>query len=126
MLAAIRNAEIAAGRAYDDDGVTQVLQREVKQRRDSIDEFRKGNRQDLIDKETAEIAVIQGYLPQQPAREEIIAEARRVIAETGARGPADKGKVMPALIKRLGGRVEGRTINEVVTGLLREPCGPTG
>lgn len=119
LLAAIRNAEIAAGTELDDAGIQQVVSREVRQRRESIEEFRKGGRQDLVDKEQAELDLLLTYLPQQMDRAEIEAAARRVIAETGARGLQDKGKVMPALINQLRGRADGREINEVVTELLR-------
>ncbi len=118
VLAAIRNGEIAAGHAMDDTGVLQVIQREIKQRRDSIEEFGKGNRQDLIERESAQIDILQEYLPRQLTRDDVQAAARRVIEETGARGPADKGKVMPALVKQLAGQADGRLINEVVTELL--------
>jgi uncharacterized protein YqeY len=112
-------AKIAQREELGDDAVLQVLRREVKQRRDSIDQFRKAARQDLIDKESAEIDILQAYLPQPMSRDAIAVEARTVIAETGAAGPADKGKVMPVLLKRLTGReFEGRTVNEVVTELL--------
>lgn len=120
LLSAVHNAEIDAGRALDDAGVIAVIQRQVKQRRDSIEEYRKGGRQDLVDKEEAEAAILQGYLPAQLSREDVVEAARAAIEELGARGPADKGKVMPVLIERLRGRAEGRVINEVVTELLAQ------
>ncbi len=116
--ASIHNAEIAAGKTLDDAAILQILMKEVKQRRDAIEEFRKGRRADLVANEEAEIAVLSRYLPAQLSPDEIAAEARRVIEETGASGPADKGKVMGPLMKRLAGRADGRAINEAVTALL--------
>jgi uncharacterized protein YqeY len=120
LMAAVHNAEIEAGHQLDDNDVLAVLSKQAKQRRESIEEFRKAGRDDLVAKEEAELAVLVGYLPPQMSREEIAAEGRRVIAETGARGPADKGKVMPVLINELRGRAEGREINEVVSELLAQ------
>jgi len=100
--------------------VAGVIAKQVKQRRDSIEEFRKGAREDLMAKEEAEMALLLAYLPEQMSREEITEAARRVIAETGASAPGDKGKVMPVLINQLRGRAEGRQINEVVTELLAQ------
>jgi uncharacterized protein YqeY len=119
-LAAVHNAEIAAGNQLDDAGVTAVLAREVKQRRESIEEFKKGNRQDLVDKEQAEIDVLMPYLPQQLSRDEIVEAARNVIAHVGATGPRDKGKVMPVIMAELRGKADGSEINAVVTELLAE------
>jgi len=118
LLASVHNAEIAAGNEIDDDGTLAVLAKEAKQRRESIDEFRKGNRPDLAEKEEAELAVISAYLPQQATREEILEAARRVVQETGASGPRDLGKVMPVLMQQFRGRAEGRLVNDVVRGLL--------
>lgn len=115
---AVKNAEVAAGKPLEDAEVLSIIAKQVKQRRESIEEFRKGNRQDLVEKEEAELRVLQSYLPPAMSREEIAQAARRVIAQVGARGPADKGKVMPVLIRELAGRAEGREINEVVTELL--------
>ena len=139
IIAAIRNAEIGSTTEEDgtvatatspdvdpgsarhelsDDDVEALLRRQVKQRRDSIDAFRKGGREDLAAIEAAEIEVLSVYLPQQLDRAAVEAEARAVITETGAAGPRDKNKVMPVLMQRLAGRAEGRLINDVVTDLL--------
>lgn len=117
-MASIHNAEIAAGRELDDAGVTEVVRREVKQRRDSIDEYQRAGRGDLAERENAELEILRAYLPQQLGRDEIAAAAREVIGEVGASGPRDKGKVMGPLLKRLAGRADGRDVNEVVTALL--------
>ncbi len=123
VRARIKNAEIAKQKSLDDPDVLDVIAKEAKQRRESITEFKKADRQDLSDKEEAELAILLKYLPQQMSREEILAAARRVIEEVGARGPGDKGKVMQNLVPQLKGKAEGRDINEVVTELL---SGSTG
>jgi uncharacterized protein YqeY len=120
LLAAINMQEVSGStrRELGDDDVMQVIAKQVKQRRESIDEFQKAGRLELAQKEESELGVLQDYLPAQMARDEIEAEARAVIAEVGAAGPQDKGKVMQAIMPRLAGRAEGREINEVVTQLL--------
>lgn len=120
VRAAIKNAEVAkgAGTVLDDAGIIDVLTRQTRERRESIVEFSKGNRPELAAQEAAELEILLEYLPQQLSREEIVGEARNAIAEVGAKGPADKGKVMPVIMGRLRGRADGRVINEVVTELL--------
>jgi uncharacterized protein len=126
LITAIRNAEIppegasaGATRAdLDDASVLNVIRREVKQRRDSIDAYGKANRKDLVDQEEAELAILAAYLPAQMSREEIESVARDVIQRVGATGPADKSKVMPVIMAELRDRAEGREINAVVTDLL--------
>ena len=133
LISAIRNAEIppemseteaaAAGaenqrEALDDAAVMDIVRRQVKQRRDSIDAYTKANRPDLVAREETEAAILAAYLPAQMSRDEITAVARRIIEQTGAAGPADKGKVMPVIMAELKDRAEGREINAVVSELL--------
>ncbi len=102
----------------DDKEIQDVIAKEMKKRQDSIEAFKKGGRQDLVDKESAELAILRTYGPQMMDRVQIIFEAKQVIAEVGAKGNADKSKVMPKLIAKLKGKADGREINEVVTDLL--------
>lgn len=104
----------------DDEGILVLIAKQAKQRQESIAEYQKGGRQDLVDEEQAELAILQEYLPQKLSREEIEAEARQVIEEVGASGPRDIGKVMRPLMDRLRARADGKDVNEVVRELLAE------
>jgi uncharacterized protein YqeY len=119
VLAAVNNAEIARQAKLEDGDILGVIAKEARQREESISAFKQGNRPDLVAQEEAELVILKGYLPQPMTRDEIMAEARQVIAEVGAQGPGDKGKVMPKLIAKLKGRADGREINAVVTELLK-------
>jgi len=118
VVAAIKNAEIARQAASSHADILGIIAKEVRQHQESIESFKQGNRHDLVAQEEAELAILKEYLPQQMTREEVMAEARRVIDEVGAVGLSDKGKVMPKLIAQLKGRADGREINAVVTELL--------
>jgi uncharacterized protein YqeY len=111
---AIHNAQIALGHPLNEEEVTAVLQREVKQRRDSVEEFTKAGRPDRAAMEEAEITVLQQYLPQQMSPAEVTAVVREAIAASGATSVADIGKVMPRLMGQLKGKAEGRLINQIV------------
>jgi uncharacterized protein YqeY len=127
LLTAISNAEIARVNVKDESATRQelgdadvldVIQKQVKQRRESAEEYRKGKREELAAHEEAEAQILSAYLPAQLSREEIAAEVSAAIAATGASGPAGKSKVMPLVMGKLKGKAEGRLINEVVTELL--------
>jgi hypothetical protein len=128
LLTAVRNAEIPPEKAQGDGGprrvdlddaaVLDIVRRQVKQRQDSIEAYSKANRADLVATEEAELAVLRTYLPPQMGREEVEAAARAVIGRVGAKGPADKGKVMGPLMGELRGKADGSLINSVVTELL--------
>ena len=115
LKAAIMNKGIEKGHDLDDAEVLQVVATLVKQRRDSIEQFSKAGRTDLVDKETAEIAVLDSYLPPAATVEEIDAAIAAAIAETGATSQKDMGKVMKAVMPRLAGKnADGRAVNEAV------------
>ena len=120
VMAAIKNAEIARHDSLNDADVLGIIAKEAKRRQESIEAFKQGNRHDLVAREEAELVVLNEYLPGQMARDEIIAEARRVIEEVEAQGLRDKGKVMSRLIAQFKGRADGREINTIVTELLSQ------
>lgn len=115
---AIRYEEVSKSVPLTEEDVNAVLQRQAKQRRDSIAEFSKGRRPDLVQREEAELAIINSYLPQQMGREEIAELARKAIQDVGARGPGEKGRVMGRLMPLVRGKADGALVNTVVTELL--------
>lgn len=118
VMAAIKNSEIARQAELDDRDILGVIAKQARQCQESIDAFKQGNRQDLVAKEEAELAILKDYLPKQMTRQEIVAAASKVIDEVGAQGPGDMGKVMARLMAQLKGRADGREVNAVVTELL--------
>ena len=115
---AIYNAEKRDRRTYGDDEVAAVLAKEVKTRRESVEAFRKGGRDDLAGKEEAEIEILAGFLPQALSDTEIAALVDEAIASTGAASPRDMGKVMGWLAPRTRGRADGRAVSQLVTARL--------
>ena len=118
LLAAIKQREVDDRIVLDDAAVIAIVDKLVKQRKDSITQFTAGNRQDLVDKESAELAVLEGYLPQRLGAEQIAAEVAKVIADLGASGPADMGKVMGAVKTRLAGKADMALVSTAVKQAL--------
>jgi len=118
LLSEIKNAEIAQQKPADDNKVLDVIAREVKRRRESIEAFKKGNRSDLVAQEEAELAILMSYLPEQMSRAEIMAAARQAVDAVGAKGPSDKGRVMAQLMPQLKGKADGKEVSEIVSELL--------
>jgi len=118
IVSAINYYEIEKQKKVDDSGVIEVLSREAKKRKESIEAFEKGNRQDLVNQEKAELAIITEYMPQQMSRDEIMDLAKKVIDQVGAKSPADKGKVMQQLVPQTKGKAEGKEVSDIVNDLL--------
>lgn len=117
---AIRQAEIDGGHTeLDDEAVIGVISKEVKMRKDSIDEFQKGGREDLIAKTQAEIDVLMPYLPAQLSEEEVRALVKEAVEKTGAKTPKDMGRVMGMLMPKVKGRADGKMVNTIVRSMLQ-------
>ena len=115
----IKNIEIDEKRELNDDEVLAVLMKEVKMRQDSLEEFTKAGREELVEQAKQEIAILRKYLPEQLSDEELKALVEEAVAETGAAGPKDMGKVMAALMPKSRGRADGKRINTMVRELLK-------
>lgn len=102
----------------DDDGIIEVIAKEVKKRRDVLPDYERSGRQDLVDELKTEIAVLMKYLPQQLSEEELEAIARQVVEETGASSPKDMGRVMQAVMPKVKGRADGKIVNAIVKKIL--------
>jgi uncharacterized protein len=118
LLAAVKQKEVDERITLDDAQVIGVLDKLVKQRKDSITAFAQAGRTDLVDKETAEMHVLEGYLPQRLSADEVAAEVRRIVADVGASGPADMGKVMAAAKAQLSGKADMGMVSTAVKGAL--------
>ena len=118
IKATVTNVEVRQPDPLTDLQIEEIVSRLVRQHRESIDLFTKGNRQELADKETAQLDVLLSYLPAQLSSEAVEELAKSVAAEVGARGPADKGKLMGKLMPQVKGKVEGKVVNEAVDKVL--------
>jgi hypothetical protein len=118
LLAELKNAEIAQRKPLDDNKILDVITRDVKRHRESIEAFKQGDRSDLVAQEEAELNILMEYLPQQMSHEEIVAVAQQVIDAVGAKGIKDKGRVMSQLMPQLKGKADGKEVSDVVAELL--------
>jgi uncharacterized protein YqeY len=119
VLSAAHNEEIAKQTELDDEGITGVLVKQAQQRRESIEAYTQGERQDLADQEKAELEIIMAYLPEQMSREDVAAVVKKAIAETGAAGPQDMGKVMSRVMPEVRGKAQGREVSDIASELLK-------
>lgn len=116
LKSAVKYREVEGEKAVtlDEAGILQVVATEIKRRRDSVEQYRAGKREDLARKEEAEIAILQGYLPAQLSEAELRAKVDEVVARVGATGPKDMGAVMKALLPEVQGRAEGKAVSDLV------------
>jgi uncharacterized protein YqeY len=118
LKSAIKYREIEVMKPLDDAGVLQVITQEIKRHKDSVEQYRAGNRADLVEKEEAEIAILQGWLPAQLTEAEVRARVDAVVQQVGAKGPKDMGAVMKALLPEVQGKADGKLVSELVKARL--------
>jgi uncharacterized protein len=118
ILAAIKQKEVDERVTVDDAQALAIIEKLIKQRRDSIEQFQRANRQDLVDQETFELSVLAGYQPEQASPEELTAAVDEAVGTTGAAGPADMGKVMGVLKAKLAGRADMSAVSALVKARL--------
>jgi len=116
----IHNVEIERGHPLSDDEIVEVVVRQIKQRRDAIEQFARGGRQDLVDAETAQIVILEDYLPPQLSPNEVLELAREVVAESGGTGLSDMGRIIPMLRVRVGPRAPGSVVTQAARTALTE------
>jgi Uncharacterized conserved protein len=120
LLTAIKNKEKDLKRAPNDAEILQIISSQIKQRKESIEQFKSGGREDLAEKEAHEIAVLEKFLPKQLSQEELEAIIAECIQETGATTVKDMGKVMKAVMPKVAGRADGKLVNELVRAKLSQ------
>lgn len=118
LLAAVKNARIEKGSDLSEEEILRVIQKEVKQRKESREQFAQGGRDDLVAKEVAALELLEAYLPQQMSSEELRAIVKQCVDETGASSVKDMGRVMKAVMAKTAGRAEGSEINKLVREIL--------
>jgi uncharacterized protein YqeY len=118
LKSAVKYKEIELLKPLDDAGVHAVMASEIKRRRDSVEQYRAGNRPDLADKEEAEIKVLQGWLPAQLSPDELKALVEAAVEKAGAKGPKDMGAVMKLLVPETQGKADGKVVSELVKARL--------
>jgi uncharacterized protein YqeY len=118
LKSAIKYREIEVMKPLDDAGVLQVITSEIKRHKDSVEQYRAGNRTDLVEKEEAEIAILQGWLPTQLTEAEVRAKVDAAVQAVGAKGPKDMGAVMKALLPEVQGKADGKLVSELVKARL--------
>lgn len=120
LLAAVKNTEILKKvKKLEDDDIISVIQKMIKEHRESIAQFEKGNRMDLVNKEKAELDILQKYVPAQMSESELLPVVKAVIQELGVTSKADTGKAMKVVMEKVKGKADGKLVNQIVMSLLK-------